>query len=326
MLKMIKGIRGAGVLAVFAIGALTARAGDEGIVRTFSIAPSGELVVQAERAKVEVRGGGDQVRVSLRRGDDDAAAIEDDYDIGFEQTGDRLVVTAMLPRWRFYLRNAKPLAISVEVPSGFGADIDTNAGSVRVAEIAGPLQAHTAGGSVRIDDVPGVVQARTAGGSIRHAGTSASVDANTSGGSIAIGHVQGAVFARTSGGRIAIEQGGPVTARTSGGSIAIGQARGAVQAKTSGGSIEATLAVQPQEDSELRTSGGSITIRLPAGIALDIDASSSGGRVRVEDGLALDGDHLERGEPWKDVQATLNGGGPALRLRTSGGSIRLRQE
>ena len=295
-------------------------------MRTFSIAPSGELVVQAERAKVEVRGGGDQVRVSLRRGDDDAAAIEDDYDIGFEQTADRLVVTAMLPRWRFYLRNAKPLAISVEAPSGFGADIDTNAGSVRVAEIAGPLQARTAGGSVRIDDVPGVVQARTAGGSIRHAGTSASVDANTSGGSIAIGHVQGAVFARTSGGRIAIEQAGPVTARTSGGSIAIGQARGAVQAKTSGGSIDATLAVQPQDDSELRTSGGSITMRLAPDIALDIDASSSGGNVRVEDGLALDGDHLERGEPWKDVQATLNGGGPALRLRTSGGSIRLRQE
>ena len=327
MLERIKGIRGAGLLAVFAIGGLAASAGDEeGIVRTFSIAPSGELVVQAERAKVEVRGGSDQVRVSLRRGDDDAAAIEDDYDIGFEQTGDRLVITAMLPRWRFHLRNAKPLAISVEAPSGFGADIDTNAGSVRVAEIAGPLQARTAGGSVRINDVPGVVQARTSGGSIRHAGTSASVDANTSGGSIAIGHVQGAVFARTSGGRIAIEQAGPVTARTSGGSIAIGQARGAVQAKTSGGSIDATLAVQPQDDSELRTSGGSITMRLAPDIAVDIDASSSGGNVRVEDGLALDGDHLERGEPWKDVQATLNGGGPTLRLRTSGGSIRLRQE
>ena len=326
MLERIKRIRRAGVLAVFAIGALAARAGDEeGIVRTFSIAPSGELVVQAERAKVEVRGGSDQVRVSLRRGNDDAAAIEDDYEIGFEQTADRLVVTAM-PRRRFRLWDAKPLAISVEAPSGFGADIDTNAGSVRVAEIAGPLQARTAGGSVRIDDVPGVVQARTSGGSIRHAGTSASVDANTSGGSIAIGHVQGAVFARTSGGRIAIEQAGPVTARTSGGSIAIGQARGAVQAKTSGGSIDASLAVQPQDDSELRTSGGSITIRLVPDIALDIDASSSGGNVRVEDGLALDGGHLQRGEPWKDVQATLNGGGPALRLRTSGGSIRLRQE
>ena len=326
MLDRIKRIRRAGVLIFLAIGALAARAGDEeGIVRTFSIAPSGELVVQAERAKVEVRGGSDQVRVSLRRGDDDAAAIEDDYDIGFEQTADRLVVTAM-PRRRFRLWDVKPLAISVEAPSGFGADIDTSGGSVRVAEIAGPLRVRTAGGSVRIDDVPGVVQARTSGGSIRHAGTSASVDANTSGGSIAIGHVQGAVFARTSGGRIAIEQAGPVTARTSGGSIAVGQARGAVQAKTSGGSIDATLAVQPQDDSELRTSGGSITMRLAPDIAVDIDASSSGGNVRVEDGLKLDGDHLERGEPWKDVQATLNGGGPTLRLRTSGGSIRLRQE
>ena len=331
MLERIKGIRGAGLLAVLAVGALAAWAGDEeGIVRTFSIAPSGELVVQARRAKVEVRGGSDQVRVSLRRGNDDAAAIEDDYDIGFEQNADRLVVTAMARerflRGRFRLRNARPLAISVEAPSGFGADIDTNAGSVRVAAIAGPLQARTAGASVRIDDVPGVVQVRTSGGSIRHAGTSASVDANTSGGSIAIGHVQGAVFARTSGGRIAIEQAGPVTARTSGGSIAVGQAHGAVQAKTSGGSIDATLAVQPQDDSELRTSGGSIAIRLAPDIAVDIDASSSGGNVRVEDGLALDGDHLQRGEPWKDVQATLNGGGPALRLRTSGGSIRLRQE
>ena len=326
MLERTKRIRRAGVL-VLALGALATGAGDEeGIVRTFSIAPSGELTVQAEQAKVEVRGGSDQVRVSLRRGDDAATAIEDDYDIGFEQTDDRLVVTAMLRQRGDRIWSAEQLSISVETPSVFGADIDTSGGSVRVAEIAGPLRARTAGGSVDIAEVPGVVQARTSGGSIRHAGTSVSVDADTSGGSIAIGHVQGAVLARTSGGRIAIEQAGPVTARTSGGSIAIGQARGAVQARTSGGSIEATLAVQPQDDSELRTSGGSITMRLAPDIAVDVDASSSGGRVRVEDGLALDGDHLERGEPWKDVQATLNGGGPILRLRTSGGSIRLRQE
>ena len=327
MLERAKRICGGGGLAALVVGAFGAGADDEaGIARTFSIAPAGELVVQAERAKVVVRGGSDQVRVSLQRGDDDATDIEDDYDIGFEQTGDRLVVTAIAHQGLLGSWGEEQLAISVETPSGFRADIDTSGGSVRVAEIAGPLQVRTSGGSVRIEDVPGVVQVRTSGGSIRHAGTSASVDANTSGGSIAIGNVQGAVLARTSGGRIAIERAGPITARTSGGSIAIGQAHGAVQAKTSGGSIEATLAAQPQDDSELRTSGGSITLRFAPDIALDVNASASGGRVRVGDDLALAGDHLERGEPWSNVQGSLNGGGPALRLRTSGGSIRLLEE
>ena len=327
MLERAKRICRGGGLAALVVGAFGAGADDEeGIVRTFSIEPSGELVVQAERAKVVVRGGGDQVRVSLRRGDDDAAAIEDDYHIGFEQTSDGLVVTAMPQQRLLGSWGEEQLAISVETPNGFSADVNTSGGSVRVAEIAGPLHVRTSGGSVRIENVPGAVQVRTSGGSIRHAGTSATVDANTSGGSIAIGNVQGAVLARTSGGRIAIERAGPVTARTSGGSIAIGQAHGAVQAKTSGGSIEAMLAAQPQDDSELRTSGGSITVRFAPDIAVDVNASASGGRVRIGDGLALVGDHLERGEPWKNVQASLNGGGPALRLRTSGGSIRLLEE
>lgn len=326
MLERAKRICRRGGIAILASGALAVGADEEGIVRAFAIGTSGELVVEAEQAKVELRGGSDEVRVSLRRGDDDAAAIEDDYDVAFEQSGDRLVVTAM-PRQRLFgIWGAKQLAISVETPSGFSANIDTSGGSVRVAEIAGPLNVRTSGGSVRIADVPGTVAARTSGGSVRHAGTSASVDASTAGGSISIERVQGAASATTSGGRIAIDQAGPVTARTSGGSIAIGQAFGAVQARTSGGSIEVALAAQPEDDSELRTSGGSIAVRLAADIALDVNASSSGGSVRVDDALALRGDHLQRGEPWKNVQASLNGGGPALRLRTSGGSIRLRAE
>lgn len=308
---------------------------DGGILRVFETGATGELVVEAERATVEVRGGSDSVRVSITRRGDDADAIEEDYDIAFEQTGDRVHVQALrredIIRGRLKLardgrdgedgedggswgetclwrcRGPRGIAIAIDVPDGFGAELRTTGGTVSVAGLAGPLAARTSGGSIHVADVPGAVTTRTSGGSIRHSGTSATMNAKTSGGSIELAAVEGDVYATTSGGK-----------------IDIGEAGGGVQAKTSGGSIRATLAAQPEGESSFRTSGGSVTVHLDPELALDVEARTSGGRVRVDDELAfIAEDDAHDGKPRRRVQGRLNGGGPALVAHTSGGSINL---
>lgn len=310
----------------FALCAFAASA-EEGILRVFETGAAGELVVEAESATVEVHGGGDGVRVSITRRDDDADAIEEDYDVAFEQTGDRVHVQALRRERIFGDRARRSIAIAIEAPAGFSAELRTTGGTVSVADLAGPLAARTSGGSVRIADVPGAITAHTSGGSIQHRGASATVDAKTSGGSIALAEVEGDVYAKTSGGKIDIERaGGSVSATTSGGSVAIGEAGGAVQAKTSGGSIRATLAAQPEGESSFRTSGGSVTVHLDPELALDVEARTSGGRVRVDDRLAFVAeDSGSGGKPRRRLQGRLNGGGPALVVRTSGGNINLRR-
>lgn len=306
-------------LAVAALGAFStaSAAHAAAIERGFDVSPGGLLVVDAQWATVNVRGGSENVRIEISREDDDAAAIEADYNIAFERTdaGVELRVVPkeqLLPRLRW-----RGVKIAVQVPEDYRADVASSGGSVSVAGLNGDVAARTSGGKLRLEALPGAVSGRTSGGSIRHAGTSASVDFVTTGGAIFVDEVAGEANTQTSGGSITVGRaGGAVAAKTSGGSIRIGSAGDAVSAKTSGGSIRATFAAQPTAASSLVTSGGSIQVWLAPELAVDVNASSSGGRVRLEDGIEVEGD-MER----RRLAGTVNGGGPRLSLRTSGGSI-----
>lgn len=302
--------------AVAALGAVAANAEAAAIERSFEAVSGGVLAVEAEQATVEVRGGGEGVRIAISRGDDDAAAIEADFDIAFAQddAGVQLRVARRGGAFRFMRRALK---IVVQTPRDFAADVASSGGSITVADLARDVAAATSGGSLHFEAVAGHVVGRTSGGAIRHAGTSASVDFSTSGGAIAIGEVRGNVQAKTSGGRIAVaEAHGAVRAKTSGGSISIDSANDAVDARTTGGSIRTTFAGQPKAASRLASTGGRVRVRLAEDVAVDLSASVSGGRLHIDEAFQLDGESGKH-----SATGRINGGGPSLALRTSGGSI-----
>jgi DUF4097 and DUF4098 domain-containing protein YvlB len=111
-----------------------------------------------------------------------------------------------------------------------------------------------------------------------------------------------------------------VTARTSGGNVEVKETSGAVDASTSGGSVYATMLNAPSTPCRLTTSGGNITVHLPGSAKVELDASASGGSVNTDFPVVV------RGSLRRDsLKTALNGGGPLLYLRTSGGSIHLRQ-
>lgn len=145
------------------------------------------------------------------------------------------------------------------------------------------------------------------------------VELNSSGGSLSIEDLVGELDARTSGGSISVGNiVGDVKLHTSGGSINTDTVTGNLNAHTSGGSIRVTLDKQPTEDAKLTTSGGSITAYLMSDIQLDINASTSGGRVKSD--FEIDGRVKKM-----SVKGSINGGGPKLTLRTSGGSIKIKE-
>ena len=202
--------------------------------------------------------------------------------------------------WMPDVLGSPQVRVRVRVPSEFSLDI------------------RTGGGAIEIEDLEGEVRARTSGGAIEMGRIDGEVRVETSGGAIEAGEVDGDFHARTSGGPIRIfAVSGRVEARTSGGPIEILRAGDRVDANTSGGAISVRFTDAPS--GVLETSGGNIDVEFPEDEGIDLDARTSGGSVRIDEQLKVRG----RVEPTR-VEAELGEGGDRLRLRTSGGDIRIR--
>ena len=311
------------LLAGVAIGAASFAAAS--IEREFAVSAGGRLVVEAEASDVYVSGDADRVRIDIsRRGNRDADILED-FDVDFRQAGDQVEVTIRVhdrTRWQHFWRGRGHLRVEIEVPREFDARVRTSGGDLRVSHLTGEVDVRTSGGDIRYEDVDGPIRGRTSGGDIQLDGTTGPADVETSGGDIELGNIGGEVQAHTSGGDITVDHAdAPVRAETTGGDVVIRHAADGVRARTSGGSVRATLSTLTR-DSSLTSSGGSLTLQLPERAAFDIDARTSGGRVAIDEAFTV----TTRGSNSKNhVSGTINGGGPDVRLRTSGGSIRIQQ-
>ena len=234
------------------------------------------------------------------------------------------------------------------------AKLETEGGHIQVLDVAGDLTAVTGGGHINVGNIAGEATLRTGGGHIRagqiggraeldtvggnitvaHAGSFVSV--RTGGGQIDFGEVRGSVRAQTGGGGIRVMSvSGPIELESSSGSICLTKVAGTLQAATSGGTITAWINPDaPAEGgnvhlagaSQLASGNGDIIVFLPRNLAANIDAVVvSGGERHIEADPAL---HLMvqasvNGSGQVHAMATLNGGGAPLKLRTTGGKIRL---
>ena len=79
---------------------------------------------------------------------------------------------------------------------------------------------------------------------------------------------------------------------------------------------------QLQDACNLRTSGGGITVTLIPDIAINVDAETSGGRVSTDFAVAS---IIQGKVPRNRLKGSINGGGPLLKLHTSGGNIDLQK-
>jgi len=288
---------------------------EDKLTRTFPVDSGGTLTIESDIGSIRVEGTDtDSVDIEIFRyaktnNQKKADEILNNLDIRFSHSGKNLTVKAKYKKkglrgfWN-RIGNTIRVKFVIVVPSEYNVDLNTKGGSISVSDIRGEVLSKTSGGSLDFDNIEG------------------DITGNTSGGSISIGEVTGRSVIRTSGGSIRIDLAeGTVDAHTSGGSITVDEVMGSIKASTSGGSVKARITKQPESDCRLTTSGGSITVYLPAELSLDVDAKTSGGRLHMDIPVSISGEIDGR-----SIRAEMNGGGPELYLRTSGGGIYLKKQ
>lgn len=290
-MKRIRTVALAAVLGLASISAAHA-AIDSPIHRNFNVHPGGTIVIDADIGDIKVTSGATNVSVDvIRRAKTSSRSQADelfkDFDVTFAQEQNDVRIRARYNHptsWFHWNWNSDfEVRFVVNVPAQYNVDLTTSGGDIAVSNLAGRAKVRTSGGDVTLGRIAGIVDAHTSGGDV-------SID-----GSQAL-----------------------TTLSTSGGSIDIGDAGGAIDASTSGGSITARLSHQPRADSRLSTSGGGITIHVAPNVALDIDAHTSGGDVASDVPVTILGKQND-----STLNGKMNGGGPRLVLRSSGGDIRL---
>jgi Putative adhesin len=312
-------------LAIAALAALalsaTAGASETRIERNLVLQPGGKLELSTDVGAIEIRGGataGARLVITAER--EDFAEL---FDVQVRETPGQ--VTIEVERrdkgvWGWFGASFRGrVHFDIEVPAQTSIAASTAGGPVSLRGTSGDAHVSTSGGSIEARDLGGDLCAETSGGAVSAQRIAGDATLETSGGSIEATAIGGKLDARTSGGGIDISTvAGDILASTSGGGVSIEGAGGRVDAESSGGSVHVDFATGNAHGGDLESSGGPVSASLDPDIGLDVDANTSGGGVRCDLPITVRG-ALSRSH----LRGTLNGGGPLLRLRSSGGGIRI---
>lgn len=180
----------------------------------------------------------------------------------------------------------------VYIGSSRASTIQTGAGSIQVQKCMGDLHVVSGGGNLYLGDVDGAVQAQTEGGSVRIASATGPVQVTTGGGSVALFHLSRGAQVETGAGPITVE----------------------------------FIGNRGFTDSLLHTASGDITVCFANNLPVSVHATSDMANGR---GISSDFPSLnittQQGGQWSprsmSAEGAINGGGPALRIRTTIGEI-----
>jgi DUF4097 and DUF4098 domain-containing protein YvlB len=309
---MISPTRLLATVSILAVLTATASAKIERVVeKTFQVQPGMHLKVSTMGGNITVSSSGDsQVKIVAKehiRADSEAEADElvKKLELTMEQNGNEVVASASYEHEGFHFGSWPPVQVDfvVTVPSTASAELKTSGGDVVVADLDGAVNAHTSGGDIKLGTIGG------------------DIDAHTSGGNVVLVEGRAKVRLETSGGNISAKRLiGPADLRTSGGDIKVESVENTLEAETSGGDVRASFEGMIKGDCKLSTSGGQVRAAVSKGAAFHLDAATSGGEVDAS-GLTITIDHGGSGK--SSLSGSVNGGGPDLKLHSSGGDIEI---
>ena len=302
---------GFALLAFLGFAGSTVHAKIERIVeKTFSVSAGGTLRIETEGGAIRVQSTPEAVvKVTAKQriranSESEADELLKKLTLTFDAQGADVTATAKFERPTMGVRwGNQPVEVDfvVTVPARYAVNLKTSGGDIVVGDLDGKVDARTSGGDVKLGKISGEIDASTSGGNVTLGEGLAAVKLGTSGGDIVIGRLAG-----------------PTVAHTSGGNIKATQVERTLEAKTSGGNVSAVFAGGLRGDCLLSTSGGKVKATVEPTAGFRLDASTSGGDVAAE-GFAIT---IEKGGVGKSrLMGAVNGGGPVLKLRSSGGDI-----
>jgi len=287
--------------------------------RTLMLEPGGVFTLDSDIGEVVLTGGSTSGARVVVTSDRD---LDRDFDFAFDEGARGATVTIKRRgsiRRLFGGSESGRTRIAIEVPTRSDVHLHTSGGSVSASRLTGAVEVRSSGGGLDIEAIEGNVDGGTSGGGIRVHGVRGNVVANTSGGGITVTDAGGSVKADTSGGGITIDSvGGDLRASTSGGGVDVRGAGGRVEASSSGGGVTVRFAAGNSSGGVVSSSGGPVRVEIDPAAHMSIDASSSGGSVDSDVPVTIQG-RVEN----DSLRGEMNGGGPLLRLRSSGGGVRI---
>ena len=299
----------AGLLALTPFSALAKI--ERVVEKTFTVQPGGVLHVETQGGDVRVLTSSDatvhvvakeRIRAST---DAEADEILQKLTLAIEQNAAGVSATSKYEKQvpGFHWGSWPPVQVdfTVTVPKNYNVELKTSGGDVTVGDLDGKVNVRTSGGEVTLGKIAGDIDAGTSGGNVRLEEGAGVVKLGTSGGDIKVGRAVG-----------------PTDLGTSGGNIDIKSVENTLRASTSGGDVSAGLIGLLKGDCKLSTSGGRVRVIVDKTAAFDLDASTSGGDVDAA-GLTIT---IEKGGSGRSkLSGKVNGGGPLLKLRSSGGDV-----
>lgn len=162
-----------------------------------------------------------------------------------------------------------------------------------------------------------LLNAETGSGNLTDDGVGAHARLNTGSGSIHATGLQGGFSVGTGSGSIYAEQSGEgdVEAQTGSGSIELKNLRGGLHAQTGSGRVK--VAGTPAGSWRIHTGSGGVEIWTD-GAPFTLDAESGSGSIHCDREIATQGTM-----PRHHLAGKIGGGGPAVRIETGSGSIRI---
>jgi len=213
---------------------------------------------------------------------------------------------------------------------GSDASIKAGGGSISVDHIFGAGKISTGGGNVAVGSANGLVVSNGAG-NVNVKRCNGDLRVNTGGGGVNLGPVMGSVKIDAGAGSVRLASAsGKVQVTTGGGSVELFKLGQGALVDTGSGAITVEFIGAPGSftDSLLHTAAGDVLVFLPKDLALTVHASSD---MALGYGIKTDFDsiHVSKqsggyGPQSMWAEGALNGGGPALRVRTGMGHIDFR--
>jgi len=163
------------------------------------------------------------------------------------------------------------------------------------------LNLHSGSGDVEIDNLGRYLSASSGSGNVRAHG------------------IHGPAELQSGSGDLELEQSGPgdVKAKTGSGSIRVHGLNGGFNARTGSGDIEADGHLTGEAN--LSSGSGSVRLHLTQDAHFNLEASTGSGDIRVHFPNAPQ----QNDESRHHLTASINGGGPALEVRTGSGDIEI---
>jgi hypothetical protein len=166
------------------------------------------------------------------------------------------------------------------------------------------VRARSGDGSISIERVSGKLQLHTGDGSIRANEISGDLDLSSGDGSVTVDNAEGTLALNTGDGSVNVS-----------GKLDV------VRLHTGDGSIvyRAEPGTKMSADWDITTGDGGVSLYLPAEFGAELDAHTGDGAIRNDLDLSVSRDNTRR-----TVRGRIGRGGPALRIRTGDGSIRIK--